>query len=263
MCRDTERTTHLTRIAGYALGRGLDVKAAIGLCLGWNARNEPPLDDAKVRDTVASIARTHARHHPLEEDEYTPLFDLDGASVGRFIGKEVPARDWVLENCLPRGKTALLVAPGGTGKSQLVLQLGYAIATGLDKYSPWKPGRAGQVVIIGAEDEEDEVHRRFERLIRADMTSPDAEQTLQRLRDNLFIVPRVGEDNLFTRDDGKEVRKTGLVERLAKTVESLTDLRAIVADPAARFRGGRRTPPKTRLDSWKRSRPWRSSQAPR
>jgi RecA-family ATPase len=48
----------------------------------------------------------------------------------------------------------------------------------------------------------------------------------------------VGEDNLFTRDDGKEVRKTGLVERLAKTVESLTDLRAIVADPAARFRGG-------------------------
>src|SRR5437773_1600427 len=183
VCRDTERTAHLTSIAGYALGRGLDVKAAIGLCLGWNARNEPPLDETKVRDTVASIARTHARNHPSQEADDTPLFDLDAASVARFIGKDVPPRDWVLEDWLPRGKTALLVAPGGTGKSQLVLQLGYAIATGLDKYSPWKPGRAGQVVIIGAEDEEDEVHRRFERLFRADVTTDDAEQTLQLLRD--------------------------------------------------------------------------------
>ena len=119
-----------------------------------------------------------------------------------------------------------------------MLQLGYAIATGLDKYSPWKPGQPGQVLIIGAEDEEDEVHRRFERLVRADMSSMDAEQTLQRLRDNLLIMPRVGEDNLFTRDDGRDVRQTGLVERIANTVATLTDLRAIIVDPAARFRGG-------------------------
>ena len=42
----------------------------------------------------------------------------------------------------------------------------------------------------------------------------------------------------MTRNDGKEVRPTGLVERLAKTIAPLTDLRLIVIDPAARFRGG-------------------------
>jgi len=239
VCRDSQRTAHLTRIAGYAIGRGMDQAGATEICQGWNVHNDPPLERAKVAATVASIANTHRRKHDVvDATPETALFDVTAASVSRFIGKEVPQRDWVLEECLPRGKTALLVAPGGTGKSQLVLQLGYAIATGRGTYSPWKPGRAGQVVIIGAEDEEDEVHRRFERLVRADMGSNDAEKTLNLLRSNLFIVPRVGEDNLFTRDDGKEVRQTGMVERVAIAVAPLADLRAIVVDPAARFRGG-------------------------
>ena len=174
----------------------------------------------------------------MEEVDDTPLFDLAAASVGRFIGKLVPARDWVLENCLPRGKAGLLVAPGGTGKSQLILQLGYAIATGLDKYTPWKPGRAGQVLIICAEDEEDELHRRFDRLVGADLLRQEAEQVLHHLDTNLFVVPRVGMDNLLTRADGNEVKQTGLVERLAMTVAPMDDLRLIVIDPAARFRGG-------------------------
>ena len=169
VCGDTERTQHLTRLAGFLVGKEVTTETAAELCLAWNAHNEPPLPDAKIRETVASIARTHARNHPLEEVDDTPLFDLDAASVGRFIGKPVPARDWVLENCLPLGKVGLLVAPGGTGKSQLILQLGYAIATGLGKYTPWKPGKAGQVLIICAEDEEDELHRRFDRLLTSDV----------------------------------------------------------------------------------------------
>ena len=42
----------------------------------------------------------------------------------------------------------------------------------------------------------------------------------------------------MTHFDGNEVRQTGLVEQLARTVASLTDLRLIAIDPAARFRGG-------------------------
>ncbi len=238
VCRDNERTHHLTRLAGYALGQRMDPRAVTQLCLGWNARNEPPLDEAKVISTVASLSRSHARNHPGEAVDDTPLFDLGAASVGRFIGKDVPARDWVLNDCLPSGKVGLIVAPGGTGKSQLVLQLGYAIATGREKYTPWKPGRAGQVLLICAEDEEDELHRRFERLARDDFRGAHAEEVIQRLRDNLFIVPRVGQDNLLTRDNGGEVRQTGLVERLAKTVAPLSDLRLIAIDPVARSRGG-------------------------
>ena len=112
VCRDTERTAHLTRLAGYLVRMGLETSAATDLCLAWNAHNDPPLPDAKIRFTVVSIARTHARNHPGYETDDTPLFDLAEASVGRFIGKPVPERDWDLEECLPRGKVGMLVAPG-------------------------------------------------------------------------------------------------------------------------------------------------------
>ncbi|MEJ7667586.1 MAG: AAA family ATPase [Casimicrobiaceae bacterium] len=237
-CRDGDRTQHLVRLAGYLIGEGLSPVAAIKALLAWNSINEPPLPDQKILTTVASIARTHARNHPVAESLDTPLFDLNAASVQRFIGKPVPERDWVLENCLPLGKVGLVVAPGGTGKSQLMLQLAYAVAGGDDSYSPWKPGPVGQVLLIGAEDEEDEYHRRFERLMRASASSSDAAEVLKNITENLFIVSRVGQNNLMTRDAGGEVVPTDLVERLAKTVKPLKNLRLIILDPVSRFRGG-------------------------
>ena len=136
------------------------------------------------------------------------------------------------------GKTALLVAPGGTGKSQFVLQLAYDIATGHQRFSPWAPIKAGQVLIIGAEDEEEEYQRRFARLLEAHALACDANDYIAALGENLYIVSRVGEDNLLTRARGKEVSQTGLDERIAKTVGPLSNLRLIVLDPVSRFRGG-------------------------
>ena len=50
-CKDGERTEHLVRLAGWAINRGMDVRGASTICLGWNKQNEPPLDDKKVVDT--------------------------------------------------------------------------------------------------------------------------------------------------------------------------------------------------------------------
>ena len=238
VCRDGERTAHLTRLAGRLLGAGCDARAATDLCLGWNHRNEPPLPEEKVRATVASIARTNARNHPPSEDPSTPLFDLRTASVARFLDREAPPREWVLEDCLPYGRAALLVATGGTGKSQLVLQLAYDVATGRQRFSPWAPGKTGSVLILSAEDEEEELHRRFRRLAHEDMASADGADVMAALRKNFFVVPRVGENNLMTRDAGREIERTTYVDRLAKTVSEMQDLRLIVIDPVSRFRGG-------------------------
>src|SRR5205823_1726323 len=73
VCRDTERTAHLTHIAGYAFGRGMDQAGTTEICLGWNAHNDPPLEESKVSATVASLARTHRRNHPAAEVPDTPL----------------------------------------------------------------------------------------------------------------------------------------------------------------------------------------------
>jgi hypothetical protein len=163
VCEDGERTTHLVRIAGSLIGGGCGLSAALSVCLAWNSQNTPPLSVEKIVATVNSVARTHTRKHPLESDTDEPLFDVAAASIGRFLDSEPPEQDWVLENCMVNGKVGLLVAPGGTGKSQLVLQIAYDIATGRHCYSPWKPGCAGKVLVLSAEDEDDELHRRIRR----------------------------------------------------------------------------------------------------
>jgi len=166
VCRDTERTPHLTRIAGYFIGRGMDQATATEFCLSWNARNDPPMDRSKVSDTVASLFRTHARNHPIDHDPGTPLFDMAAARVDRFLDADPPARRWVLTDCLPLGKVGLLVAPGGTGKSQLALQLAIAVATGTGLADWWTVGERGPVLALFAEEDEEELHRRLRAILR-------------------------------------------------------------------------------------------------
>ncbi|MBK7742770.1 MAG: AAA family ATPase [Betaproteobacteria bacterium] len=179
------------------------------------------MPEDKVFKTVASIAATHRRNHPVDDDPDTPLFDLQAASVGRFIGKDVLPRDWVLKDFIAKGMAGLLISPGGTGKSQLLLELAVDVATGQQYFSPWAPSVPGQVVIISAEDEEDEVHRRFARLVRQFAADPDGGARIRLLAENLYIVPRVGESNLLTHEQDGEIVPTALVDRLLQTLAPL------------------------------------------
>lgn len=139
-----------------------------------------------------------------------------------------------------------------------MLQLAWDIATGTQRYSPWAPGRAGQVVIIGAEDENEEFHRRFDRLLQPSLLDPDMVETTERLARNLFIVSRVGEDNLMTSNHGGEVSHTGLVDRMALAVAGADNLRLIVIDPVARFRGGEENAAEDTTRLSKKRSGWRS-----
>lgn len=238
VCEDGERTQNLTHLSGRLIRAGLNQRATTDMCLGWNERNHPPLPEDKVVATVRSIFKTHQRNHPADEASDGSLFDLEAASVSRYFDTDPPQRDWVLNDCIPLGKTVLLVAPGGTGKSQFVLQLAVDIATGQQRFSPWAPSRVGQVVIIGAEDEDEEFHRRFRRLTDGSLVEHNAHLAYAALRRNLYVVSRVADDNLLTFDDGSEIRQTGFVERIADAVKPLDNLRLVVIDPVARFRGG-------------------------
>ena len=56
------RTHELSKRAGWCLGpKRTSERAAIEACLAWNCHNTPPLAEEKVRDTVASIAKSEER----------------------------------------------------------------------------------------------------------------------------------------------------------------------------------------------------------
>ncbi|MCY3577059.1 MAG: AAA family ATPase [bacterium] len=84
---------------------------------------------------------------------------------------EAPARAWLIDQWLPRGRIGMLTAEGGFGKSRLALQLAAAMTTGGGEWMPSNrvngprmPETAAGVVIFATwEDEPEEFKRRIGR----------------------------------------------------------------------------------------------------
>lgn len=95
----------------------------------------------------------------------------DSARTSRFYsaaslkGKVVPPRDWLVEGLAPMKTVTLFSGDGGTGKSLLALQLAVAVASG----GTWlgRPVRQGRVIVLSAEDDDDELHRRLDDILHA------------------------------------------------------------------------------------------------
>ena len=249
-CGDGQRTAHLLGLAGSYLQRGFDVNQTIEHCLLWNQRNTPPLDPDKVISTCRSIAVSDSRNHPDRDHSqaFTPLqivltppvawFDLADARIDGYLQAPPPPIRWVLDGFLPLGIVAAIVAQGGVGKSQLLMQLGYSVATGITLAGQWPVGETGTVLMLCAEDSTDEIHRRVHRIhhqLGAGM--PPAMKA--RLQDNFLIRSVTGMDVLLTQAlKNGEIVRTQLVEPLLLTAQQAKNLKLIIIDPAARFRGG-------------------------
>ena len=242
---DGARTAHLSQLAGCYYARGFSEEMVIEHCRYWNARNTPPLDDDKVVRTCQSIGATDARNHPdreatspLESRPISPLFDLAQATIGNYLTTPPPPRRWVIDNFLPLGIVGAIVSPGGSGKSQFLMQLAYSVATGAQLAGHWAVSEPGTVLMLCAEDGGDEVHRRVHRIHeQLGRTLTPAQK--KNLVDRLFIRSVVGEDVLITKvAANNEAIKTGLIDRLALTVKQVDDVKVIIIDPASRFRGG-------------------------
>ncbi|TVQ52094.1 MAG: ATPase, partial [Rhodobacteraceae bacterium] len=81
-------------------------------------------------------------------------------------GRDVPPREWLAEDLIPSRTVTLLSGDGGVGKSLLALQLAVAVATG----GAWigRAVREGPAMVLSAEDDVDELHRRLDAILRAD-----------------------------------------------------------------------------------------------
>lgn len=181
-----------------------------------------------------AVANSTVRYQALIE----PLFHIQDYSAMRFLGKEPPPRRWLFQDVLPFGKVGVIVAPGGTGKSQFMLQMGVAVACGMPLAGSWAVGESGGVLMLLAEDDEDELHRRLNNIMsRMAQTRQHAE--IQNVRANLIIKSMVGENNQMTSALlNRDVEQTVYVDRLIVTAKQVPNLKLIIFDPASRFRGG-------------------------
>lgn len=166
-----------------------------------------------------------------------PLFDLQDAKVDRFVRNPAPKRRWLLHNTLPLGKVGMLVAPGGTGKSFLMIQLAVAVATHTRLADHWQVDSPGASLILCAEEDDEDLHHRLQDVLASTIAHTPASQQL--IEQRVFIKSMLTEDNLMTHaNDHGEMVLTEYVDRLVLTAQQIPDLKLIIIDPASRFRGG-------------------------
>jgi len=240
-CVDGERTAHLTALAGALIADRYSLDECVDHCRLWNQGNHPPLDDIKLVKTCESISASDLRNHPDRYDHpqrHEPLFHLDAGRVGRYLSAPPPTRRWLLRDLVVLGRVGSIVAPGGSSKSQWLLQLGVSVATGIPMAGHWEVGETGGVLVLFAEDDDDEIHRRLYR-IQSSLRMAGHASELAAVDDRLFIFSTIGTETLLTKKGASgEVSATEIVDRVVALAKQIPDLRLIVIDPGSRFRGG-------------------------
>jgi RecA-family ATPase len=240
-CKDGERTAHLVQLVGSLLASRFGLDETIEHCRRWNQNNLPPLGDDKIDRTCESIHTIDQRNHPERHPELLkdePLFELGAGRIDRYLCTPPPPRRWLLKDLVVLGKVGAVVAPGGSSKSQWMLQLAVSVATGITLAEHWEVGETGGVIVLFAEDDEDEIHRRLHR-IQNHLTMAGHRAALALLAQHLSIFSTIGTDTLLTKKGHTgEVSATVTVDRIAALARQVPDLRLIVIDPGSRFRGG-------------------------
>lgn len=145
------------------------------------------------------------------EDKAPPFF-LDMADM---LEEEAPPREWHVQDWIPAKTVHMLAGDGGSGKSLLGIQLAVATGTGADwlGHDVSKPGVA---LYYGAEDDKDELHRRFADVCRGLEVDP-AEH-----RGRVLLRSAVAEDTVFATvaKDGK-VKPTAVLKSIEREVATL------------------------------------------
>lgn len=123
-----------------------------------------------------------------------PVRPLDSIDISELHGKPIPPREWHVDGWMPARDVTLLVGDGGLGKSTAALQLAVATVSGRDFLG--MKVMHGPVLVIEAEDEVDEVHRRSVKI------SDHYDLSLADLK-GLRVVSLAGEDAVLAAPNGR------------------------------------------------------------
>lgn len=183
------------------------------------------LDAGHTREQLDALVEQLPRWSPD-----MPTADADDIKVVfpfPIQGQELPRRPWLVPGLLLRRQVTLVVAPPGSGKSLLTLQLAMLCTSGLTNWEGcgWAPRGRYRVLIINVEEDEDEMRRRL--FAAAEIMQIDQSQLggLCIAQTDSMVVAKADSRT-------KTVIATPLLERIVTTVQHL-NIDIVVVDPFA------------------------------
>jgi RecA-family ATPase len=149
---------------------------------------------------------------------------LETSEIGEMLRSEPPEREWVVSGLIPKGVVGLVVAQGGAGKSHLSIKLALELALG-GPFGPFAVSEPAGTIIVSAEDDRLEMHRRLTaaRRARGGIGAGQLGDLARRVR----MVDATG---LGARVDMPE-----LADGLAELAAKVEGCRLIILDPLSRL----------------------------
>ncbi|CUB06860.1 AAA family ATPase [Marinomonas fungiae] len=145
--------------------------------------------------------------------------------VSHMLNELAPEQHFLLQDFLPMVPIAAITGQGGVGKSFVIMKLCCAVA-GCDEFLGMKVSSPGTVMYISAEEEGEELHRRFDSIVKKSSQSYDYSGLRSHFKP---IELKAGNCSLFY-DTEHGIRVTQTYEDLLSYAKTLTDLRLIVID---------------------------------
>jgi hypothetical protein len=200
--------------------RYLDLKAAWPGC-PWKGDISDWIRVGGTAEQLFSIAEDLRDWSPVDTTPTVPItFPFP------IIGEEIPRRQWLVPGFLLRRHVTVLVAPAGSGKSLLTLQLAMMGATSMH-WGGWRPRQHIKTLVVNTEDDGDEMRRRL--FAAAEHMQID----MRELRRHIAFAEQP-ESIIIAKADNrtKTVTRTPIVESLIRTIiENQFDL--MIVDPFA------------------------------
>ena len=195
----------------------------------WDAA-DAVAEGMDVQSFIASAGRQAIR--PAKRS-----LDLADWHASRYAGA-APEQQFLIEGSVPLSVVSILAAMGDTGKGMMTLDLALSVATGRPRAVSVSPepmafGGAvrafGAAVLLTAEDDEAEVHRRLERL--------DPKRHRLERPERLIVVPLPNAGGpiplVSSGPDGPEA--TSHFRKVRDQIVRITDLKLVVLDPLSSF----------------------------